>query len=204
MRHDPATLRNPPAIHQFTNSPTHQFTNSRIICPRPRCGATMESGGVVARTRITRLAVFVAAVACTMTTIALQRTSPDRDAERQRMVDRQIKARGIPSPRVPDAMLKVPRHLFIPERSRGHAYQDGPLPIGYDQTISQPYIVALMTEALELEPGHRVLEIGTGSGYQAAILSVLVRDVYTIEIVAPLADRARETLARLAHRNGPG
>ncbi|OFW04055.1 MAG: protein-L-isoaspartate O-methyltransferase [Acidobacteria bacterium RIFCSPLOWO2_02_FULL_67_36] len=136
-----------------------------------------------------------------MTTIALQRTSPDRDAERQRMVDRQIKARGIRSPRVLDAMLKVPRHLFIPERSRGHAYQDGPLPIGYDQTISQPYIVALMTEALELEPGHRVLEIGTGSGYQAAILSVLVRDVYTIEIVAPLADRARETLARLGHRN---
>jgi protein-L-isoaspartate(D-aspartate) O-methyltransferase len=98
-------------------------------------------------------------------------------------------------------MLRVPRHLFVPDDVRAQAYGDSPLPIGYGQTISQPYIVAFMTEALELQPSHRVLEIGTGSGYQAAILAQLVREVYTIEILEPLASRARETLSALGYGN---
>ena len=123
------------------------------------------------------------------------------DSERARMVNEQLKARDITDARVIDAMLKVPRHLFVPEPQRSQAYGDFPLPIGHDQTISQPYIVAFMTQGLKVEPGHRVLEIGTGSGYQAAILGLLAREVYTIEIVQPLAERARATLAEQGHRN---
>lgn len=130
-----------------------------------------------------------------------QRGAQDWDAERRRMVEEQLRARDIRSTRVLDAMLKVPRHLFVPEPQRAEAYSDSPLPIGYEQTISQPYIVAFMTQALDVAPGHRVLEVGTGSGYQAAVLSALAKDVYTIEIVPPLADRARETLAALGYRN---
>jgi protein-L-isoaspartate(D-aspartate) O-methyltransferase len=125
----------------------------------------------------------------------------DRGAERAAMVRDQLRARDITDERVLAAVSKVPRHLFVPEQVRSGAYGDYPLPIGHDQTISQPYIVAFMTQALKLEPGHRVLEIGTGSGYQAAILAELAKEVYTIEIVAPLADGARATLARLGYRN---
>jgi protein-L-isoaspartate(D-aspartate) O-methyltransferase len=100
-----------------------------------------------------------------------------------------------------DAMRRVPRHLFVPEPQRRDAYSDSPLPIGYQQTISQPYIVAFMTEALAVEPTHSVLEIGTGSGYQAAVLALLAKEVYTIEIVAELADRARTVLAASGVRN---
>jgi protein-L-isoaspartate(D-aspartate) O-methyltransferase len=117
------------------------------------------------------------------------------------MVETQIVARDITSPRVLDAMRTVPRHEFVPEAWRPGAYQDTPLPIGHDQTISQPYIVAYMSEALELDRSHRVLEIGTGSGYQAAILGELANQVFTIEIVEPLATRARQTLARLGYTN---
>ena len=132
---------------------------------------------------------------------AEQRGARDWDAERRRMVDEQLRARDIRSPRVLDAMLTVPRHLFVPEPLRAQAYRDSPLPIGLDQTISQPYIVAFMTEALDVQPGHRVLEIGTGSGYQAAVLGLLAKDVYTIEILPPLAERARGTLSALGYRN---
>ncbi len=121
--------------------------------------------------------------------------------ERTRMVNDQLRARDIRSARVLDAMLAVPRHLFVPERERAEAYSDSPLPIGYDQTISQPYIVAFMTQALDIAPEHRVLEIGTGSGYQAAVLGTLAKEVFTIEIVPPLAERARETLSALGYRN---
>lgn len=114
---------------------------------------------------------------------------------RMRMIDTQIKTRGIRSSAVLDAMARVPRHLFVPPEIQHRAYEDTPLPIGYGQTISQPYIVAYMTEALQVAPDHTVLEIGTGSGYQAAVLAELVREVYTIEIVPELADRARQTLA---------
>jgi protein-L-isoaspartate(D-aspartate) O-methyltransferase len=123
------------------------------------------------------------------------------DAQRQRMVDEQLRARDIHEDRVLEAMRTVPRHLFVPEPQRERAYGDFPLPIGYSQTISQPYIVAFMTQALELQPEHKVLEIGTGSGYQAAVLSTLVKDVFTIEIVGPLAERARTTLKQLGYDN---
>src|SRR5437762_4573768 len=125
----------------------------------------------------------------------------DFTAERQRMVERQLKARDIKDERVLAAMGKVPREAFVPPESRDASYEDGPLPIGYDQTISQPYIVAFMTEQLRLKPSDRVLEIGTGSGYQAAILAELVSDVYSIEIVAPLAKTAEATLKRLGCKN---
>ena len=125
----------------------------------------------------------------------------NRESERARMVDDQLRARDISDPRVLDAMRKVPRHLFVPEPQRAQAYGDHPLPIGHDQTISQPYIVAFMTQGLKVEPHHRVLEIGTGSGYQAAVLGLLAKDVYTIEIVEPLATRATATLASQGHTN---
>ena len=130
-----------------------------------------------------------------------QNPTPASDfaALRRRMVERQLKVRGIKDERVLAAMDKVPREEFVPPASRGASYEDGPLPIGYDQTISQPYIVAFMTEQLRLKPSDRVLEIGTGSGYQAAILAELVADVYTIEIVSPLAKSSEATLQRLGY-----
>ena len=117
------------------------------------------------------------------------------------MVSQQLRSRDIRSPRVLEAMRAVPRHVFIPETERRDAYGDHPVSIGYGQTISQPYIVAFMTEALDVRPGDRVLEIGTGSGYQAAVLARLAKEVYTIEIVEPLAERARATLSALGYRN---
>ena len=120
---------------------------------------------------------------------------------RETMVRRQIVARGIRDERVLDAMRTVPRHLFVPENSRHLAYHDGPLTIGQGQTISQPYIVALMTEALALEGHERVLEIGTGSGYQAAILSCLVSYVYTVERIPELANGAEALLQELGYDN---
>ena len=120
---------------------------------------------------------------------------------REKMVETQIKARGVKDPRVLSAMLKVERHLFVPKEYQTSAYADQPLPIGEGQTISQPYIVALMTELLELKGGEKVLEIGTGSGYQAAILAELVKEVYTIEIVEPLASSAKNRLLELGYQN---
>ncbi len=125
----------------------------------------------------------------------------DLARERQRMVQKQLVPRGIKDGRVLAAMAKVPREEFVPPESRAASYEDGPLPIGYDQTISQPYIVAFMTEQLRLSPTDRVLEIGTGSGYQAAILAELAGEVYTIEIVAPLAQSAEAALQRLGYKN---
>jgi protein-L-isoaspartate(D-aspartate) O-methyltransferase len=118
----------------------------------------------------------------------------DRVSDRLMMVETQIAARGVSDERVLAAMRDVPRHRFVPPDVRRHAYIDRPLPIGYRQTISQPYIVAFMSEALELSGDERVLEIGTGSGYQAAILARLAAEVYSIEIVPELADRADATL----------
>lgn len=115
------------------------------------------------------------------------------------MVLEQIAARGVSDRRVHEAMASVPRHLFVPPELAREAYQDRPLPIGFGQTISQPYIVALMTELLELTKEQRVLEVGTGSGYQAAVLSMLAKDVYTIEIVEQLGRSAEERLKRLRY-----
>ncbi|MHC4509115.1 MAG: protein-L-isoaspartate(D-aspartate) O-methyltransferase [Planctomycetota bacterium] len=124
-----------------------------------------------------------------------------RVAERARMVDWQIEGRGIKDPNVLTAMRVVPRHAFVPETEDRYAYADHPLPIGNDQTISQPYIVAFMTEALKLDPNSSVLEIGTGSGYQAAVCAEICREVYTIEIVEELAETARKRLKELGYPN---
>jgi protein-L-isoaspartate(D-aspartate) O-methyltransferase len=144
--------------------------------------------------------MLLAATACAGGSPAAQSTG-DRSAERTRMVDTQILGRGITNPRVLDAMRRVPRHQFVPADQQAWAYDDRPLPIGDGQTISQPYIVAYMTEALDPQPTDRVLEIGTGSGYQAAVLAALTGEVYTIEIVEALATRARAVLDRLGSSN---
>jgi protein-L-isoaspartate(D-aspartate) O-methyltransferase len=128
-------------------------------------------------------------------------TAAEFATHRQRMVEQQLKPRGIKDERVLAAMGKVPREEFVPADVRPSAYEDGPLPIGYDQTISQPYVVAFMTEQLRPKQSDRVLEIGSGSGYQAAILGELVAEVYTIEIVEPLAKSAEATLQRLDYNN---
>lgn len=146
-------------------------------------------------------ALFIAILAAESAACDVQSDLRDWQRERVRMVNEQLKARDIRDERVLSAMLSVPRHLFIPESVRDGAYRDSPVPIGYGQTISQPYIVAFMTQALNVEPDDRVLEIGTGSGYQAAVLSVLAKEVFTIEIVEPLAERARATLMDLGYRN---
>jgi protein-L-isoaspartate(D-aspartate) O-methyltransferase len=122
-------------------------------------------------------------------------------ALRDRMVRDQIEARGVEDAAVLAAMRAVPRHEFVPDAPPREAYEDHPLPIGYGQTISQPFIVAFMAEAARIEPGDRVLEIGTGSGYGAAVLGELAAEVYTIEIVPELAERARRTLAATGHEN---
>ncbi|HEU4344286.1 MAG TPA: protein-L-isoaspartate(D-aspartate) O-methyltransferase [Candidatus Binatia bacterium] len=128
--------------------------------------------------------------------------SKNRWAEaRRRMIERDLRGRGIKDERVLAAMESVPRHLFVPEKWQASAYDDRPLPIGQGQTISQPYIVAFMTELLELQAGQKVLEVGTGSGYQTAVLAQLRVEVFSIEIVPALSDRASKTLAELGTAN---
>ena len=145
------------------------------------------------------MAMLALAPACETT--ATSQPAASWEVSRREMVDEQLSGRDIRDPRVLDAMRRVPRHEFVPPSMRSGAYADTPLPIGYNQTISQPYIVAYMTEALDLQPTHKVLEIGTGSGYQAAVLGELAQEVYTIEIVEPLAASARDTLKRLGYKN---
>jgi protein-L-isoaspartate(D-aspartate) O-methyltransferase len=131
-----------------------------------------------------------------------QQSPEDVYAEnRERMVETQIESRGVKDRLVLEAMREVPRHLFVPGGLRDQAYTDGPLPIGEGQTISQPYIVALMTELLGLKGGERVLEIGTGSGYQAAVLAEIVDEVYSIEIICSLAESAETRLKEMGYRN---
>lgn len=125
----------------------------------------------------------------------------DFRAMREKMVETQIKSRGVKDEKVLSAMLKVERHRFVPKEFESKAYADQPLPIGEGQTISQPYIVALMTELLELKGEEKVLEIGTGSGYQAAILAELAREVYTIEIIEALANASKDLLMNLGYKN---
>jgi protein-L-isoaspartate(D-aspartate) O-methyltransferase len=139
----------------------------------------------------------IVATACQKQTVSTSEFA----AERQKMVEEQLKPRGIRDERVLAAMAKVPREEFVAENVRGRSYADSALPIGHDQTISQPYIVAFMTEQLHAKSTDRVLEVGTGSGYQAAILAELVKDVYTIDIVEPLAKEASARLARLGYAN---
>lgn len=125
----------------------------------------------------------------------------DDTEERLRMVNHQIRARGVRDNCVLRAMENIPRHLFVPEDAKSSAYSDEPLPVGWGQTISQPYIVAYMTEALDLEGGERVLEIGTGSGYQAAVLAECAAYVYTVEVIEALSQRAEEVLQSLGYDN---
>ena len=123
------------------------------------------------------------------------------ESERHQMVIEQIRRRGLDDPRVLEAMEKVPRHLFVPESARSSAYDDWPLPIGLGQTISQPYVVALMTSMLQLKAKDRVLEIGTGSGYQAAVLACVAWEVHTVELIPQLAAQAEMLLRRLEYCN---
>ncbi|MEW6156124.1 MAG: protein-L-isoaspartate(D-aspartate) O-methyltransferase [Verrucomicrobiota bacterium] len=151
------------------------------------------------------IALLLATVGCERheSQVELNAADADFDAARKRMVEDQLASleRGITNRKVLQVMSEVPRHEFIPKSQRRSAYGDFPLPIGYGQTISQPYIVAFMTEQLDPRPDERILEIGTGSGYQAAILSKMVEEVYTIEIVEPLARRAEADLQRLGYTN---
>ncbi|HEV2846676.1 MAG TPA: protein-L-isoaspartate(D-aspartate) O-methyltransferase [Thermoanaerobaculia bacterium] len=146
------------------------------------------------------LAVLAILLGCGLSPAA-PAPADDLAGERRRMVEEQIRTRGVTSPKVLAAMKTVPRHLFVPEGERANAYADRPLPIGADQTISQPYIVALMTSLLDVQPGDRILEVGTGSGYQAAVLSRLARQVYSVEILEHLGNRARRTLSALGYNN---
>jgi len=137
----------------------------------------------------------------TMAVAVAAQDEHDMDQQRERMVERQIERRGIENPRVLQALREVKRHLFVPPDEVSEAYEDHPLPIGHGQTISQPYIVALMTESIDPRASDRVLEIGTGSGYQAAVLSKVVKSVYSIEIVEALGRDAAQRLASLGYRN---
>lgn len=128
-------------------------------------------------------------------------SSEETDLARRRMIETQIMSRGVKDARVLEALERVPRHDFVPPSLRQQAYTDRPLPIGLDQTISQPYIVALMSELAGVKPGSRVLEIGTGSGYQAAVLAEMGAEVYSVEILEPLARQAAGILERLGYRN---
>lgn len=129
-----------------------------------------------------------------------QKAAHDFTQQRRNLVD-QLRSQGVTSSTVLNAMLKVPRHEFVPSSHRHLAYQNRPLPIGHDQTISQPFIVGYMTEAASIAPGEKVLEIGTGSGYQAAVLAELAKEVYTIEIIPELAEGARTALRKLGYKN---
>lgn len=138
-----------------------------------------------------------------LTLVAVSQAEPadPYQSAREKMVRWQIEARGVKDKRVLEAMRKVPRHELVPLNHRRESYEDYPLPIGKSQTISQPYIVAFMTEKLKLEGGEKVLEIGTGSGYQAAVLAEICKEVYTIEIVKFLGERAEKDLKRLGYKN---
>ena len=159
------------------------------------------------RVRVSALAVALAAAAPGMARGEAEDATAARRVEMIRVIEEHARSwysgpgRGTLDPRVLAAMGNVPRHLYVPDPRRGSAYADRPLPIGYGQTISQPFIVALMTDLLEVEPGHTVLEVGTGSGYQAAVLARLTRRVCSIEIVPELGHAAARRLQRLGHGN---
>ncbi|MDP3733295.1 MAG: protein-L-isoaspartate(D-aspartate) O-methyltransferase [Candidatus Daviesbacteria bacterium] len=152
------------------------------------------------KTKIIFLGIFIGVICSGAEAVTLDEEN-SFFIQREEMVRTQIKARGIKDEGTLSAMRKVKRHLFVPLMHRRLSYGDHPLPIGEDQTISQPYVVALMTELLELKGGEKVLEIGTGSGYQAAILAELVKEVYTIEILEPLAERSQKLLKESGYAN---
>ena len=155
----------------------------------------------ICRKKISKIFIMsMGFILCFVSVSMAQREDPYMK-KREEMIEHQIIRRGVADKKVLDAMRKVERHLFVPSTSRLLAYQDHPLPIGYGQTISQPYIVAYMTELAQLKESDKVLEIGTGSGYQAAILAEICKEVYTIEIVKPLAESAEKRLKNLGYDN---
>jgi len=145
--------------------------------------------------------VLVFAKGCLQVSCLGKSADPERVIERQRMVEEQIRVRGVSDEIVIQAILEVPRHRFVSNEQQAFAYEDRPLPIGYGQTISQPYIVAFMIEALKITSAHKVLEIGTGSGYAAAVLSRAAAEVYSIETLVPLAEKAKTTIQDLGYTN---
>lgn len=153
------------------------------------------------RTVLSSSVIFLILLLCFCGKAKFSTNNNDYTQRREQMVKEQIQARGVKDSRLLTAMRKVPRHLFVPEVLQTEAYGDFPLPIGEGQTISQPYIVARMTELMQLKGDEKVLEIGTGSGYQAAILSLLAKEVYTIEIIASLAKTAEKRLKELGYSN---
>ena len=181
-----------------------QLENAVGVCNRD----TARKPGVLERVHVKKLLLpFIIALnaSCASpdqaTASARTRQNLDFEQARRQMVEEQIEARGVADSRVLEAMLRVPRHEYVPARYRAFAYNDTPLPIEFEQTISQPYIVALMTELLQPEPDDRILEIGTGSGYQAAVAADLVSEVYSIEIIPELARSAADRLERLGVSN---
>lgn len=180
------------------------FVNDYDRHPRDACNLRMLA--LIMRIMITGRQLVggmmgVALLATTACSAPAPSTRSGWEDIRQQMVVKQLRERGINDERVLQAMSKVPRHLFVPESLRSSAYQDSALPIEQGQTISQPYVVALMTEAARFQPSQRVLEVGTGSGYQAAVLAELVQEVYTIELLPVLAEQARTRLSQLGYRN---
>jgi len=178
------------------------------LCAAESCGGKRGGAGLLCAVRRSVVLIIMSLIgffghSTTLASPALAVTNDAFSVARQRMVRDQLAGlgRGITNPHVLAVMGKLPRHEFVPDRYRSQAYDDNPLPIGHGQTISQPYIVAFMTEQLDPKPTDRVLEIGTGSGYQAAVLADLVAEVYTIEIVEPLAQRAEADLKRLGYQN---
>lgn len=190
---------NDPGRLMLTAAVTLAITLSLVACSQaeapPASIAPTETLSQATATRVTQPPPTISAQVVLPTP-----RSGDPYAElRQSMVDFQIRGRGVSDQAVLSAMITTPRHEFVPADYLSQAYNDHPLPIGYGQTISQPYIVALMTELLDIQPGKRVLEIGTGSGYQAAILAAITDEVYTIEIIPELATRAGRTFERLGY-----
>src|SRR5574341_667172 len=172
-----------------------------------RMDRNMRAGKILSKKPSLVLCVYLSSFVVACTPPYAQTSEETYRRLREEMVRTQIAAPrfgdalAVRDPRVLDAMRRTPRHKFVPPAQAAHAYEDRPLPIGNDQTISQPYMVAIMTELVRPQGSHRVLEIGTGSGYQAAVLSPLVTQVFTIEIVEPLGNQARERLRSLGYTN---
>ena len=171
----------------------------------PHSGQWTHAGAVQPWQRamiLLTLLLFISCSSLSLTKRSSVNEEPSQDFTRQRQaLVAQLKAEGITNGDVLNAMLKVPRHEFVPSSHRQYSYQNRPLPIGHDQTISQPFIVGYMTQAASIAPGEKVLEIGTGSGYQAAVLAELAGKVYTIEIIPELAEGAKSVLNKLGYRN---
>lgn len=183
-------------MYEGENEPNPAEINNQMVWYKPG----PDNDLVLVPRQFGRTALMVLLLTVVSTTDGIGQDD-GRVVERVRMVAEQIRSRGVHDSRVLDALRTVPRHRFLPDEFQDKAYADTPLPIGWDQTISQPYIVAYMTEALQIPAGGKVLEIGTGSGYQAAVLAEIAETVYTIEILPELAEKSRGVLGQLEYHN---